>query len=352
MASTASECLLGSRARRVGTAWVATGTAWLAACAGGPGIPESPVVARVDGREIRLGDVDTRIRDELFAREFDGDAAALNDARSQTLDSLIDEHLAARAAEEAGLDAEAWLARERAALPPIEDSEVAAFFEEHRERIPPGIELEDVAERIREHLETGRDGQILESLRAAAVIETALEPPRFEVAPLGPSRGPDEAPVTIVEFSDYQCPFCARAEPIVKELMRRNPQSVRLVLRHLPLEMHPLARGAAEAAVCAEAQGRFWDYHDLLFTRTNQLQRDDLLAHAEETGLDLARFEACLQSDVTRERVDADVAAASVLGVGGTPAFFVNGIPLTGAQPVERFEALIADELRRAAAED
>jgi predicted DsbA family dithiol-disulfide isomerase len=320
---------------------------WLAACATAPPVSESPVVGRVDGHEIRLAEIDARIRDELFAREFEGDASSLHDARSHTLESLIDETLAARAAEAAGLAPEAWLARERNTLPPVGDPEVAAFFEEHRERIPPELELNDVADQIREHLEAERDERILESLRAASAIENDLEPPRLEVAPVGPSLGPDSAPITIVEFSDYQCPYCARAEPIVRDLLRRNPRDVRVVLRHLPLDMHPRARPAAEAAVCADIQGRFWDYHGLLFAHRDRLERDDLLGYADELGLDHARFAACLDDDVTRERVDADVDAARALGVAGTPAFFVNGIPLSGAQPVERFESLIARELQR-----
>jgi protein-disulfide isomerase len=152
----------------------------------------------------------------------------------------------------------------------------------------------------------------------------------------------------IVEFSDYQCPFCRRAEPTLNELLERYPTEVRWEYRHYPLPNHPLAKPAAEAAVCAEAQGQFWEFHEKLFSQERSLDASGLRAYAEDIGLDMARFETCQDAPDTRERVAADQRAGKRAGAAGTPAFFVNGVFLTGARPLEDFEKLIRAELARA----
>jgi protein-disulfide isomerase len=171
----------------------------------------------------------------------------------------------------------------------------------------------------------------------------------MDISTDGHARGPEDARVTIVEFSDYQCPYCARAEPIIADVMARYPDDVRFVYRHLPLAMHPEARRASEAAVCAEAQGRFWDYHALLFANQRALAPDDLDAYAVELGLDMTAFDACLQSDATAERVGRDMEEAKRAGITGTPAFFVNGVPFHGARPAAEFVEIIESELQREA---
>jgi protein-disulfide isomerase len=179
-----------------------------------------------------------------------------------------------------------------------------------------------------------------------AAVGIQLEPPRFEVAALGPSRGPSEATVTIVEFSDFQCPYCRRAGAILDELLERYPDDVRVVYRHMPLEsIHPRARPAAVASLCAEQQGLFWEFHDAVFAGPNPLEDADLLQLATGIGADLEAFDACRASGSHEARVDADVAAARELGITGTPAFLVNGVMLRGAQPVAAFERIIEHEL-------
>jgi protein-disulfide isomerase len=161
-----------------------------------------------------------------------------------------------------------------------------------------------------------------------------------------PVRGPADAPVTLVEFSDFHCPFCKRVQPTLTQLLERYPGKVRLVYRDFPIDsLHPQARRAAEAARCARDQGKFWEYHDVVFAQPPQAAPEDLSRYAGQVGLDLATFESCLSGGVHRASVQRDVDEASRFGLNGTPAFFINGRPLTGAQPLEAFVRVIEEEL-------
>jgi protein-disulfide isomerase len=189
---------------------------------------------------------------------------------------------------------------------------------------------------------------LVEALKAKTTVTISLEPPRAEVADDGrPARGPSSAKVEVIEFSDFQCPFCQRANPTVEQVLKTYGDKIRFVYRHYPLPNHPNARPAAEAAACAEAQGRFWEYHDRLFANPTKLTDTDLKAHAAAVGLDTARFDTCFDNRQQKAEVDADIAAADAVGVTGTPAFFVNGRMIDGAQPFDSFKRVIDEELAR-----
>ncbi|HEU4534831.1 MAG TPA: thioredoxin domain-containing protein, partial [Polyangiaceae bacterium] len=163
-----------------------------------------------------------------------------------------------------------------------------------------------------------------------------------------PARGPADAPVTLVVFSDFQCPFCARAENTVAELEKQYAGKLRILYKSRPLPMHKEARLAARAALAADEQGKFWPYHDALLANQRDLERPALERIAREIGLRADRFAAALDSDRTEKRLAADLAEAERLRVAGTPTFFINGRRLVGAQPVEAFRAVIDKELERA----
>ena len=160
-------------------------------------------------------------------------------------------------------------------------------------------------------------------------------------------RGDLAAPVKVIEFSDFECPFCLRVFPTVTELLKTYGDRIRLAYRHYPLPNHPNARPAAEAAACANEQGKFWQYHDRLFSSPGKLSGDDLKQHAAELGLDAAAFNACVDARKYQKAVDADIAAGEAVGVSGTPAFFINGRPVFGAMPIENFKQIIEEELAR-----
>ena len=175
------------------------------------------------------------------------------------------------------------------------------------------------------------------------------EPQRTEVATAGyPTRGPATAPVTIVEFSDFECPFCGRLFPTLKAVEKNYPSQVRIVYRQYPLRrIHPLAQKAAEASLCAGEQGRFWEMHDSLFGDQEHLTVDALKARAVALKLDTAAFNACLDSGKEAAAIDKDIEEGAKAGVTGTPAMFVNGRLLVGAQPFAAIQAIIEDELKK-----
>jgi len=162
-----------------------------------------------------------------------------------------------------------------------------------------------------------------------------------------PSIGPADAPITIIEFSDYQCPFCKQwYDQVFQRLLTEYPTQVRIVYRDFPLKnIHPQSVPAAIAADCANEQKAYWQYHDKLFSYEFDLGRDAYLKYASELNLDMASFTACLDSNRYEAEVNTDLNYASKLGVYSTPTFYVNGLYLLGAQPFETFKALIDKEL-------
>ncbi|BDG09371.1 DsbA family protein [Anaeromyxobacter paludicola] len=192
-----------------------------------------------------------------------------------------------------------------------------------------------------------------ENVKAAPAAPTAAAPApgapvKVDIRPDDPAKGPAQAPVTVVEFSDFQCPFCSRAEPTVHQLEQLYGNDLRVVWKHQPLPMHPNAMPAAEAAEAAREQGKFWPMHDLLFQNQTQLSPEAYERFARQLGLDLPRFRAAMSSGKYRARIQEDMAQGQRAGVNGTPAFLVNGELLVGAQPIEAFKAVVDRQLERA----
>jgi protein-disulfide isomerase len=163
-----------------------------------------------------------------------------------------------------------------------------------------------------------------------------------------PSVGPKNAPVTIVEYSDFQCPFCSRVVPTIKQLEEKYKGKVRVAFRNYPLPFHDKAQLAAEAALAAHEQGKFWEMHDKLFGNQQALDRPSLEKYAQELGLDMGKFKEGLDSGKFKQAVTADMQSANSLGGGmGTPTFFINGRKIAGAMPVEAFASIIDEELKK-----
>lgn len=233
------------------------------------------------------------------------------------------------------------------------DKDVNAYFEEKKANYEEP--LEKIREKVRTDLATERlrDGQrqyIQETWRAANV-EVLLPLPRFPITP-DPQRmrGSATAPIQIVEFSDFQCPFCRRVQPTLNALVEKYGSQVALSFRDFPIiELHPMAHVSAQAARCALAQGKFWEYHNALFAdATPRPDRPKLASHAAQIGLDAKAFETCLDTGAHAKSVDEDLQAGLRAGVSSTPAFFINGIYLSGAQPQAEFERIIDRELKNA----
>lgn len=162
-----------------------------------------------------------------------------------------------------------------------------------------------------------------------------------------PVKGNPEAKVTIVEFSDFQCPYCGRVEPTLKRILETYKDQVKLVYKNYPLSSHENAEPAALAALCAKEQGKFWEYHDLLFENQESLKAADLKKYAADLGLDTNTFNSCFDGKKYKNQVQADLSEGNRVGVRGTPAFFINGRLLSGAQPFENFKMIIDEELKK-----
>ncbi len=306
------------------------------------------VVGRIGERAISLREVDERAQ-VLDRKTY----LALYEVRKQALDALIEDHLLADQARREGIDPAALVEREiTGKIPPVSTGDIETFYAQNEARMG-GQSLAAMRDQIRTYLETQSLQQArwdyFSRLRVQAGVEIALEPPRaaIEVTADEPSKGPLDAPIQIVEFSEFQCSYCAQVGAQLQQVMDTYGTKIRLVFRDFPLAMHDRAHLAAQAAQCAHDQGQFWPYHDALFAHPQALGAADLKKHASSVGLDVIRFEKCLNSGQFRQSVDADLQRGQALGVTGTPAFFINGRFLSGAQPYEVFERIIDEELER-----
>lgn len=325
-------------------------------------LPPSTVVATVSGKNITLGELDKQLENELADLEETYRQQKFQ-LRRQGLERMVLEQLVRAEALKKGFqdkpaegDKPKETAEDQFLKAEVEDKagepteeELQAVYQRFQSQMPPGTTMEQVRPQLVQAAKNQKRQEIanelFERLKKEANVQVKLSEPRREVAAVGPSRGPENAPVTIVEFSDFQCPFCSRAIESVEKVMETYPGKVRLVFRQFPLDFHPQAQKAAEASLCAADQGKFWELHDLMFQNQQALQVDQLKEYAKTVGLDAEKFNKCLESGEKAAQVAADMEAGKKAGVRGTPAFFINGVFLNGAVPFEEFKKVIDEEL-------
>ena len=311
----------------------------------------SDVVATVGATSITLAQVD-ELALQQPASSFGSLklSQAMYEARRMALDDLVGDALIDQDAKARSLDRAAVVEQEISSkVTQPTDAEIATWYQANQQRVQ-GATLDQVRAPIRAYLMQERTNTVRQAylgrLKTKTMVKMMLEPPRLTVKPAdGPAQGPASAPIELIEFSDFQCPYCQRAHPTVKQVLDTYGSRIRLVYRNYPLPNHPNARPAAEAAQCANEQGKFWQYHDRLFANPGKLGDADLKQGAAELGLDAGRFNACVDSHKYKSVVDADIKDGNAAGVSGTPAFFINGRVLTGAQPFEAFKRIIDEEL-------
>jgi protein-disulfide isomerase len=235
------------------------------------------------------------------------------------------------------------------------EEEIRGLYEKNKARIP--VEFEKVRDQIRNYLQeqkiTERKSEYFKTLRINGKVTTYLKPPelvRMDLSVNGaPSKGSEKAEVTIVKFEDFQCPYCKEVQANYQEVLKRYDGKVRLVHKDLPLDqIHPQARQAAEAARCAEDEGKFWEYHDKLYASSPNAAPEDLKSYAKDLGLKQDSFDKCLTSGKYKETIQKDVNEGASLGLTGTPTFFINGREMSGAQSVQAISEIIDEELSRA----
>jgi protein-disulfide isomerase len=312
------------------------------------------VAARVGDRAITLRELDDRWKLEDPGQKAQADQA-LYDGRKAALDAIIADMVVAQAAKAKNVTPEAFVQAEMAKrIKPVSDTDVRNFYVQNSERMQ-GRTFEQMGPAIQQYLEDQQQAAAKESLiaelrKAGPPIKVLMDAPRLAVAVTSddPSQGSATAPVTVVEYSDFQCPFCQRVMPTLKELRAKYGDKMRLVWKDFPLvQIHPQAFVAAQAGNCAREQGKFWEYHDRLFANQQALQPEFLKKYATEVGMDAAKFNECLDSAKYEEKVQESLGVGAKLGITSTPTVYVNGRMVNGAQPIEVFTGIIDDELAR-----
>ena len=308
------------------------------------------VLARVNGKAITAGDVRAAGSDQfdLLEREYLQRKHEIVDAELKKMvqDRLLDAEAAARSVSKDKLLADIKPAE-------VTEADADAFYEKNKARIPAGTAKEAVMPQIKAYLQQNGQQEAREkyfkTLEAKYKVDYLLEPIRIEVAASGfPAKGPAGAPVTIVEFSDFQCPFCSKVTPTLEQVVSKYGSKLRLVFRQFPLPMHPNAAKAAEASLCANEQGKFWEMHDAMFKDQAGLAVDGLKSKAAGiAGINAASFNSCLDSGKETPAVQSDVKAGTKAGVNGTPAMFVNGRFVNGAVSADDLSKVIDEELKR-----
>ena len=309
-------------------------------------------MARIDGAPITEGELAAEVKPALAAAE-NRFAEEVHSQKVRALDRLVEMRLLENRAKKEGITVEVLLDREvtRKVSEPTE-AQLQAVYDQTKANgrpLPPFPQVKgEIASFVKGQTAQGVRQELVARLRAESKVESLLPPlllPKVAFKADGPSRGNPAAPVTIVEFSDYECEFCGLAEGTVRRVLEEYKGRVRLVYQSFPLAIHPHAPKASEAALCAGEQGRYWDMHDSLLSGQKALGVDDLKGRARAMKLDEPRFDACLDSGKMAPVVEASRRMGEGLGVNSTPSFFVNGRPLTGALPYERFKELVDWEL-------
>lgn len=318
----------------------AAGAGWVASP---PRQAEDRVVAEVDGEAITADVVNQAVGHRVYKLK-----EQIYRLQRQKLDELIAEKLLQREAARREISVQRLIETEVKAKVRVTDREVNAFYRERKDSVPAPEPVVKAAFRryLEEQKEADLTKELVESLRSRARVQVHLEAPvpiadEYLVVPGASFKGPKNAPVTIVEFSDFQCPFCAKAQAVLERVLETYPNEVKLVYRHFPLERNPHAKLAAEAAECAAQQGRFWEYHDRVFANASQLSPARLQALAEALRLDVQAFATCLDAGKARARVAEDLADGREAGVTATPTFFINGRIVEGAPPFTTFAKII-----------
>jgi protein-disulfide isomerase len=318
-----------------------------------PAQTQDAVVAEVGGRKITLKEVDERWQ-SIDPGERARVTQLMYQHRRNVIDQMVGDLVIEDAAKAANLSVPQYLEQEtQKRLQPITDADVQQFFEANKDRAQ-GRTLDQLRQPIQEFLVSQRQQQARAQLigdlsTKGNTVRVLLDPPRqeIEVEATDPIKGPAGAPITIVEYSDYQCPFCARVNPTLERVMQTYGDKVKIVFKDFPLPNHPEAPKAAEAAHCAGEQGKYWELHDRLFANQQALQVPQIKQYATALELDMNAFTQCLDSGKHAERVAENMKAGEALGVQSTPTLYVNGRPVVGAQPFEFFKAIIDEELAR-----
>ncbi|WP_421868431.1 DsbA family protein [Motiliproteus sp.] len=301
-----------------------------------------------DGQQYSGDSLPPAVKAELFELE-----QQFNSQRRDVINGYIVNRYVRERAQAEGKSF-AQLQQQLLSAPLPTDADVEAFYHDNKARIPGS--LEQVREQIKNYLKQAlmveKQRQLLDMIakdKGYQLELAALPKLRLPIELDGyPSKGNPNAPITLVEFADYQCPHCKNAGPITKQLLKEYGDKVRLVYRDFPINRSGISRKVAEAAVCADRQGQYWPFHELAFERQSYLSNISVEMLAEEAELDMDAFNSCLKTGEPQQIVAASQAEARELGINSTPTFFVNGRPLphNHGDLLAKLKSLIDEELK------
>jgi predicted DsbA family dithiol-disulfide isomerase len=304
-------------------------------------------IATIGDKQITITDIQQVLERRLLKSRTDTYNALL-----AVVDNMVESELLNQEAKRRKLSPTTLIEREinaKVAFPT--DLEARAVYEATKFNYSDQTEtaaIKVITEKLRQDRLYKRRVELLSELRGRYNPEIHLEPPRAgEPIGIAPWRGANEAPITIVTFSDFECRYCANIARSLARLQHEYPNQVKTSFRHFPLPMHRQAVAAAEASLCAEEQGKFWEMHDILFENFGRLAADDLLSYGEKIQLDQASFDLCVKSRRTADRWRRDKALAGEYGIVGTPTVFLNGRMIQGAPTYEALLKLMNEELAR-----
>lgn len=319
-------------------------------------IEEDQVLATIGDVSIRMADV-RQVAGERLDQLENQYLRQRHEIVEETLEEMLNTRLLQDEAEKRGMTVYEMLDAEVDSKLAVTEQDIADWYAENQAQTR-GRSLEEISSQIEQFLREKRKAQLtadlVQQLRTEQNVVYHLEPFRVDLDNEGsPAHGPEDAPVTLVEFSDFECPFCGSFFPTLKRLQKTYGDSLRIVYRQFPLpRIHPNAFKAAEASLCAHEQGKFWDMHDLLFAEQERLAVKDLKEKARRLGLDGEEFDTCLDTGRYVEQVQTDMEEGTAVGVTGTPALFVNGILVPGgAVPYDTVAEYIDEELERSGVE-
>ena len=304
-------------------------------------------IATLNGQPITDEDVRKTVGAKLAQAEMD-----LYDVREQGVKQIVENKLLEQEAQRQAISRDDLVKKEITDKVVVSDKEIGKFFNENKDNMQ-GKKLDEVKENIRSYLFRQEHqkyyGKLVDGLKKKSDFAMLIKAPKLEIdeGENAAALGPKDAPVKVVEFTDYQCPFCSRSRPTVNQILDTYKGKVRYVLKDFPLSFHKDSLKAHESAYCAGDQGKYWEMNKKIWANQKAIGADDLKKYAQELKLDKKKFDDCLDSDKYGDKVRKNQQQGESVGVNGTPAFFINGRLLSGARPFDNFKEIIDAELSR-----
>jgi len=312
--------------------------------------PSSDVAASIAGEKVLVKDLESGIESDLYDAEM-----KVYEIKMGKLQAMLLERFMNADPNKKGLSNDEYLNKYIAKDIKVSESDITNFIKD--KQIPQDQVNPEIKERIKQYIEVEAKKNAVDKWLAEKTkkspIEVYLQKPQRPVFDVqiknAPIKGNSDAKITIVEYSDFQCPFCSRAAKTVAELEKKYGTKIKVAFKNYPLPFHNQARIAAEAAQCANEQGVkfFWKLHDTMFADQTKLDRENLFASAKKVGLKEDAFKSCLDSGKFKAVIDSDIAEGQKLGIKSTPTFFINGKIVNGAQPIEVFSEVIEEDLAK-----